>query len=761
MRSRFLKIEFQSDWHIGSGAGIPGSVDRQVLRDSQGLPYVPGKTLTGILRDAAEFVAEIRGGRHKDLVSELFGTQQGLRGEDAVIEPRAAKIGIGSAVFSEKTRNYILGNDLTSALFYVQPGIKIDPSTGCTSEDHLFSVEKTRSGCVLYAEVIFFVELSDDENKLLNDAVKAVRRIGGRRRRGAGLCRLSWKSESDEQKISCMAPLTFNGNSDFPLILRFRLTNLQPLIIAGKTVGNIIHSETEIPGHMLLSCYANKIFVQLGKERIQKAVMNGEIAVSSFLPELDGSEALPVPLCMAEKKESKELVNRLVSETSGKEQMKDIRTGYIKVLPDGINYYSAGIRKIIRTHNTVEDSSQRPDETTGGLFTYEALEAYQKFTGTVKIEKSLFDDIMRSPEKDKILSELSCGVHKIGRSSKDEYGRVLLEFVSQVENQSESSELIKGKYIAVYLKSDLLLRDAYNGYSTKIEDVRNALSEKLGVTLEDIPANEWKEINDVNISPLGGTRGHCIRTKRRDSWQTVWVLPRPSLVCFSEGSIFTFCVDNPENWDKEKAKSLVINGLGERTAEGYGQILINPNFICSHDVKLSRAESLNNTNAAFTSASDFSDWSESEEFSDFAKSLHKEAVRRRFRQTARREAYEIIHEHSRSPFENYPEVSCEKGRRPSASQFGALREAVSGGHSVFQKWTRLINKESSDNPWDKWCEMLNDLAERPENFVKLRPNFSDTVFDFNSAGELLGIFFDLLCEAVFDDEKSIKGVMNE
>ena len=61
MKSKFLKIEFQSDWHIGSGAGIPGSVDRQVLRDSQGFPYIPGKTLTGILRDAAEFVAEIRG----------------------------------------------------------------------------------------------------------------------------------------------------------------------------------------------------------------------------------------------------------------------------------------------------------------------------------------------------------------------------------------------------------------------------------------------------------------------------------------------------------------------------------------------------------------------------------------------------------------------------------------------------------------------------------------------------------------------------
>ena len=61
-KRRRLKLTFESDWHIGTGAGIPGSVDRQVLRDGDGLPYVPGKTLTGILRDAAEWVADTRGG---------------------------------------------------------------------------------------------------------------------------------------------------------------------------------------------------------------------------------------------------------------------------------------------------------------------------------------------------------------------------------------------------------------------------------------------------------------------------------------------------------------------------------------------------------------------------------------------------------------------------------------------------------------------------------------------------------------------------
>ena len=385
MTTKLLRIEFQSDWHIGTGAGIPGSVDRQVLRDTQGLPYVPGKTLTGIIRDAAEFVADIRGGSFKNLPSKIFRSQPESESRAA-----SAKIGISSAEFPKEIRDYILSNNLSSSLFYVQPGIKINSETGCTEKDHLFSLEKVRRGCVLYAEVVFMEELSGDEMNLLNDAVKAVRKIGGKRRRGAGLCKLSWASDDiniEEQRLPGSFSLQDLNLDLDSLILKVRLTNLQPLIIAVKTLGNIVQSETEIPGYMLLSYYVNRVFAPLGKERMQKAVIDNEIIISNFLPELEGNEALPVPLCIAEKKESKELINRLVTENAGSEQMKDIRSGYIRVQSGEVIYYSAGIRKGIRTHNTIEDISQRPGEMSGGLFTYESIDAGQKFIGIVKIAK--------------------------------------------------------------------------------------------------------------------------------------------------------------------------------------------------------------------------------------------------------------------------------------------------------------------------------------------------------------------------------------
>ena len=75
MSTRYLRLTFDSDWHVGSGAGILGSVDRQVLRDEEGFPYVPGKTLTGVLRDAAEWIADVRDADTRD-AAELYGRRR-------------------------------------------------------------------------------------------------------------------------------------------------------------------------------------------------------------------------------------------------------------------------------------------------------------------------------------------------------------------------------------------------------------------------------------------------------------------------------------------------------------------------------------------------------------------------------------------------------------------------------------------------------------------------------------------------------------
>ena len=49
-----IQLTFCSDWHIGTGGGVPGVSDRAILRDEKGFLYIPGRTLRGILRDMHE-----------------------------------------------------------------------------------------------------------------------------------------------------------------------------------------------------------------------------------------------------------------------------------------------------------------------------------------------------------------------------------------------------------------------------------------------------------------------------------------------------------------------------------------------------------------------------------------------------------------------------------------------------------------------------------------------------------------------------------
>ena len=810
-KRRWLKLTFESDWHIGTGAGIPGSVDRQVLRDGDGLPYVPGKTLTGILRDAAEWVAGARdqlegGHRWKDALASLFGEQPENYYNRIIPTPREArpaKIGVGSARLSEDVRQCVIDADkagrdsglaLSSALVQVHPGVKIDPKTGRVQDDRLFSTERARRDCKLYAEVTYLDgDLNADEEALLDDAIKAVRRIGGKRRRGAGVCRLAWKGDPFimDGTGRMKAPLNLKGiqPKGDAVSLEVKLTALQPIIINRKSIGNAIEAETEIPGAFLLSYYVQEVLYPLGEERLRKAIMSGEISASTFLPEFEGRAALPAPLCLTEEKEEKggkkEIINGLMEALKPGVQTKDLRSGYVVPHKKGMTYYAASDHKIIRTHNTIDDDVQRPTENVGGLFTYEAIQAGMVFRGALKIGADLWNEIRA---RDDILDKLAADEHTFGRSRKDEYGQASLECVGLIDDEGElyQTALIGGqtkktkgnneKYLVVYLASDLLLRDEALGYSVNVKDVRQALEKALGVELGDIPQDEWSKPNkqSIQISPLGGSRGHAVRTGRRESWQRSWGLPRPSMVYFKAGSAFLFKVMEPATWDEGKAEDLIRDGLGERRAEGYGRVLLNPPFLCGGG-KVVRPDKPGEQGGK-PKEDIRATLPKLEEEQRFVTSLAEDAVKRRFRQLARQEAYKIVHDNHENAvlFKEYHKVRWYN--RPNLSHFGPLLEAAAtiegGGHGrdVFLKWVESIGKhKEKDGHWDEyWCAMFASLGSEPQRVWELRPAFGDLkeaalkqgILKEDQDGDLNGIspsllggFLELLCDAVFDRAK--------
>ncbi|MGB5594416.1 MAG: hypothetical protein WBM62_10360, partial [Crocosphaera sp.] len=97
------------------------------------------------------------------------------------------------------------------------------------------------------------------------------------------------------------------------------------------------------------------------------------------------------------------------------------------------------------------------------------------------------------------------------------------------------------------------------------------MSNKLGVKVEEISSEITEKMKTLTV---------IARQNRLESWQVKWGLPRPSLVGLGAGSCFIFQITYPQETDKlnefkNKLFQLSASGIGERTAEGYGQIAFN------------------------------------------------------------------------------------------------------------------------------------------------------------------------------------------
>lgn len=66
-------IEFYSQWHCGSGLSAGADVDALVVKDKDDMPYVPGKTIKGLVREAVENLMQFTRENKSGLIEQAFG----------------------------------------------------------------------------------------------------------------------------------------------------------------------------------------------------------------------------------------------------------------------------------------------------------------------------------------------------------------------------------------------------------------------------------------------------------------------------------------------------------------------------------------------------------------------------------------------------------------------------------------------------------------------------------------------------------------
>ena len=172
------KVEFHTDWHCGSGLAAGADVDALVVKDKDGLPFIPGKTIKGLVREAIE---EIRGFQAKER-DELFDDTLGSFVEDKEDMKRGCAF-FSNAELAEEERKAIVGNKVARFMYRSIANTAIGKD-GIAKEHSLRKMEITVP-CTLYGEILNVPEAFAVE---IISALKYIKRLGQNRNRGLGRC---------------------------------------------------------------------------------------------------------------------------------------------------------------------------------------------------------------------------------------------------------------------------------------------------------------------------------------------------------------------------------------------------------------------------------------------------------------------------------------------------------------------------------------------------------------------------------------------
>ena len=187
MKNLRYTITFYSNWHCGSGQAAGADVDELVVKDRDGLPYVPGRTIKGLLRDAADMLLRYDG-LDKDHVNTIFGhdDDNGKHGELTTL----GQSFFSNAELPEDERATIIEQKLTLYLYKSVSSTAIDDD-GIAKDLSLRKIQ-TVVPCKLEGSIRNVPEdMTGDVEKM----VKLVKRLGLGRSHGLGRCKMEIEKE--------------------------------------------------------------------------------------------------------------------------------------------------------------------------------------------------------------------------------------------------------------------------------------------------------------------------------------------------------------------------------------------------------------------------------------------------------------------------------------------------------------------------------------------------------------------------------------
>ena len=169
-----IEIKFFDYWHCGSGSSGGSESDLVVIRDDRGLPFVPGKTIKGHIREIAQIIGD------NDFIDICLGNKEGKDGE---------------CYFSNAVIKESIDSELIPYLYKTISYTQIDEK-GLAKTNSLREIE-----VVIPIKLYGTIDFSDNAKRYedeMREILKQIKRVGLNRNRGLGRCEISVVGDSND-----------------------------------------------------------------------------------------------------------------------------------------------------------------------------------------------------------------------------------------------------------------------------------------------------------------------------------------------------------------------------------------------------------------------------------------------------------------------------------------------------------------------------------------------------------------------------------
>lgn len=339
-------------------------------------------------------------------------------------------------------------------------------------------------------------------------------------------------------------------------IIQYTLTLLEPVLVTAPGGDpNTDESQDYIPGSAIRGALAG-MHKKKASNDFASLFLDGRTRFLNAYPAHEGQRLLPTPQHWITEKDAEP--------AAGGQMLHDLTQGDPDFLPKPIGkpFMSVQGNEVlakrpsydIAVHNARNREKGRaiPNDVTNrsALFRYHALAKGQTFIGKIITQNKTDADTLRN---------LLTGTILLGGSSTAGYGLTEItraEITADDElEMSVSSDIVANSTFLVYLTSDAIVRHPESGQPGSY------LCESLQASLPN---------HTFTIHKVWGRSGWV------GGFNRYWGLPLPQSYALLKGSIWQLQTAQPIT--AADIRKIELAGIGERRAEGFGSLVINPNW---------------------------------------------------------------------------------------------------------------------------------------------------------------------------------------